>query len=137
MNANNNATATATSANRPGRPTGFRLKFTIKAGKVKEGIEKEFLSGQEKMTIVNERKRSQEEILAIITANPSKVTDPVFMASVVTEKLDCGMTLAEVVDGMADSQEVEVARVDIANFYDLAKETALSFLSRNATKDES
>ena len=103
---NATTTATTTSANRPGRPTGFRLKFTIPAEKVRDGITLGYLSGKERMTIVNERKRSQEEIMEIIMANPAKITDPAFMASIVTEKMESGLTLSEVVEEMEGEQEI-------------------------------
>jgi hypothetical protein len=94
-----------------------------------------FLSGREKMTIINRRKRSQEEVLAILTANPAKMTDPEFMAGVMFEETESGKTLKEVAEGLTG--DMEIARVDISNHYDVAKAEALSFLAKHATKDES
>lgn len=76
--------------------------------------------------------------MALIMANPGKVTDPEFMASLTHEETESGMTLSEVVaEPMKGENEIEIARVDIASYYDNAKADALSFLSKNATRDES
>jgi hypothetical protein len=127
--------ATATSVNRPGRPTGFRIKYTMKASVIQEGIDNGSFTGEEKMTIVAERKRTPAEIQAIIAANLDKLTDAAFMAGITVERLAGGKTLSEIIEDMDDDEKVEIARVDISNFYDRKKEDALCWLTRCSEKE--
>ena len=125
---NTTATATAT-VNRPGRPAGFRLKYTLTAAQITDGISQRVLPGSARMTIVNERQRTPGEIMEIIQANPQRLTDAAFMASITIERLEGGRSLKDVTAGMGGDGKIEIARVDISNYFDLAKERALKYLA--------
>ena len=88
------------------------------------------------MTIVNERQRTPGEIMEIIKSNPHRLTDAAFMASVTIERLEGGRSLRDVVGEMGGDGKIEIARVDISNYFDLAKERALKYLADFSRESE-
>ena len=133
---NASSSSSSSSQNRPGRPTGFRLKYALTAAQITDGISQRILPGSARMTIVNERQRTPEEIMEIIKSNPQRLTDAAFMASLTVERLEGGMSLRDVAGEMGGDAKIDIARVDISNFYDLAKERALKYLADLSRESE-
>lgn len=131
MNTANNApVAPVNPVNEPavtakrGRPMGWRSRFRIQYKDIKETAGKLGLNAI-KVSIVQERKRTQEEIQAVISANLDKITDPMFMASVTVEKIDVGASVKQLAEKAGDEGFFEVGRADIINFYEGLKAQAI------------
>ncbi|MFM1755127.1 MAG: hypothetical protein RL621_11 [Bacteroidota bacterium] len=131
MNTANNApVAPVNPVNEPavtakrGRPMGWRSRFRIQYKDIKETAGKLGLNAI-KVSIVQERKRTPEEIQAVISANLDKITDPVFMASVTVEKIDVGASVKQLAEKAGDEGFFEVGRADIINFYEGLKAQAI------------